>query len=209
MAYRYTERPEVCGAGAGTRIMKKKTETKRKNYVGRFDGRVKQKKPRRELSSKQARFMAEYLAGREKKVAALLAGYSDKNPKQSAVQALKAIRSICPEVMDRIGLTLDSLIQKHLLPLLYATETKYAMHKGKFKDERIVEALGIQLGATRLAFELRGALKQESESEHYSGIDTIIIDIPRPRYDIPARDVPATPIPRLNKPKPPEDSNGE
>jgi Terminase small subunit len=179
---------------------KPKKEKQRRNHVGKFDGRMK-KKPRR-LTFKQSRFLAEYLKGREQKIAALNAGYSKNNPSQSAAQAMKAIKNICPEVMDEAGLTLDALIKKHLVPLLFATETKYAQHEGKFTDERMVEALNVQLGATRMAFELRGAFpQQQSESQHYGGIDTIIIDIPRPRYDIPARDVPASPIPRLDRPK--------
>jgi Terminase small subunit len=187
------------------RNAKPKTEKKRTNYVGKFDGRMKEKKTERTLTSKQERFMEEYMKSRELRSAALLAGYSKNYPSQSGAQALKAIKSICPEVMDEVGLTLDALIKKHLIPLLFATETKFAMHKGKFKDERTVEALQIQLGATRMAFELRGAFpQQQSESQHYGGIDTIIIDIPRPDYSIPPKDVPASPLPQLKKPKTPE-----
>ena len=86
--------------------------------------------------------------------------------------------------MDRIGLTLEEVIYKHLCPLLEAEETKFAQHEGQFTDSVDVDALGIRLGATRTALELHGAIGAGAElaieEGRRAGIDVIIVDIPRP-----------------------------
>lgn len=130
----------------------------------------------RKLTGKQRDLVEGLAAGKTQRQAALDAGYSEKNPDQSAYQAVKALGERCREVMDRLGLTDEHLIQKHLVPLLEARETKFFAFRrtvrekvrGKSKrkktivkivqviEEREVEALGTRSIALDMAFKLRG-----------------------------------------------------
>jgi hypothetical protein len=79
--------------------------------------------------------------------------------------------------MNEMGLTDHFLIEKYLLPLLEAKETKF------FKDgeKRInVAALGIRHTALDTAFKLRGSYARADDPTMGMRGNTIIIDIPRP-----------------------------
>jgi phage terminase small subunit len=78
------------------------------------------KKKKRELTPRRARLIKEMLKGKTLAKAGESAGYSPKNPAQSAFQALSQIQKSMPEVMHRLGLTRENLIEKHLKPLLRA-----------------------------------------------------------------------------------------
>jgi phage terminase small subunit len=79
-------------------------------------------KAKGKLTLKQSRFASAYMRTRSKKKAALEAGYSPKNPSESEIQALHEIQKKAPEIMAHVGLSLDTLIRKHLVPLLHAEE---------------------------------------------------------------------------------------
>jgi hypothetical protein len=79
--------------------------------------------------------------------AARKAGYSEKNLAQSGHQALKAIRLRMPELMDEAGLTERALIEKYLVPLLSAKDTKYFQRRGKVTDKRTAPDNDIRLRA--------------------------------------------------------------
>src|SRR5947199_97521 len=83
--------------------------------------------------------------------AARRAGYSDKNLAQSGHQALKAIRLRMPEVMDDLGLTDRHLIEKHLVPLLSATTTKFFQHEGRVRQSRRIADNDARLKALDIA----------------------------------------------------------
>src|ERR1700674_999418 len=83
----------------------------------------------KQLTPRQVAFASNVLEGRTLTEAARRAGYSDKNLAQSGHQALKAIRLKLPELMDELGLTERTLIEKHLVPLLSATITKFFQHE--------------------------------------------------------------------------------
>jgi len=143
------------------------------------------KKAARPLNMKQSRFAIEWMKTRSLKKAALAAGYSPKNPSQSGAQVIAVIKEKAPEVMNRCGLTLETIIKKYLFPLLEAEETIFAQHEGEFCDSVDVDALQIRLGAMRTALEVHGAIGSGSieaalEDQRRSGIDVIVIDIPRP-----------------------------
>ena len=70
---------------------------------------------------------------------------------------MELLKEKAPEVMARLGITLESVVEKKLVPLMNAVETKFAQHEGKFTDRVEVDALAIQLGATRTALELLNA----------------------------------------------------
>jgi hypothetical protein len=122
------------------------------------------------------------------KAAALAAGYSPNNPDQSAYQALNAIKLKMPELMDKMGLTDEALIEKHLVPLLNATETKFSQFEGKFTDEREVIAWGPRTSGLDMAWKLKGRYAKSDEDGAKVGVSVIILNSPRPQR--PAIDVP-------------------
>jgi hypothetical protein len=97
--------------------------------------------------------------------ATIAAGYSDQNPRQSGFQALEQIRKKMLELLDKHGLTDDSLIDKYLRPALEAKETKFAQFEGKFTDKRNVVAWGPRLTALDMALNLKGSFPREGAAE--------------------------------------------
>jgi len=85
----------------------------------------------KELTPRQIIFARHLLIGATITEAARRAGYSKKNLAQSGHQALQTIRLKSPELMARLELTPQVLIEKHLVPLLSATKTKVFQYKGK------------------------------------------------------------------------------
>jgi Terminase small subunit len=173
-------------------------------------------KARKPLNPRQSRFEIAYVKTRSLKKAALAAGYSPKNPTQSGRQALAVIKEKAPEVMNRLGLTLETIIHKYLTPLLEAEETKFAQFEGEFTDAVEVDALSIRLGAVRTALEIHGAIGAGAvavlEEGRRAGVDVYVIDIPRPGDGYASDDAinvtPVKPESNGNKPKneiPPED----
>lgn len=150
---------------------------KRKHY---------QKVPKGGLTIRQSR-MAQILSQRAKLgiksngEAAVLAGYSSKNPHESAAQALSAIRKKTPEILDELGLTVRSVIKNHLEPLLAATTIKVAQHEGEITDYVELADNRIRLDTQKTIFELHGAYPTEQEKQQGSmGVEVIVVDIPRP-----------------------------
>jgi hypothetical protein len=90
-----------------------------------------------------------------------------------------------PELLERHGLGEEVLIEKYLLPLLDANETKFfptgIKRNGKTVYQVDVQALGIRHAALRTAFELHGsyAPRDPKEAAQY-GVKIIRVDIPRP-----------------------------
>jgi len=80
---------------------------------------------KKKLTQKQRKLVENMAKGMPQGQAAIEAGYAPKYACQAAYQALESVRKLIPEVLDRVGLTDDALIEKHLLPMLNATETKY------------------------------------------------------------------------------------
>jgi hypothetical protein len=81
------------------------------------------------------------------------------------------------------------MIDKHLRPLLEATDTKLAQHNGEFTDSREIPDNHTRLGATRMAFELLGAFKAEDPALPASTVEVIVSDMPRPDYSVEPIDV--------------------
>jgi hypothetical protein len=97
---------------------------------------------------------------------------------QGAHQALKQIQGKVPQIMDEIGLTDHLLIEKYLVPLLDAEETKF-FKEGKRRIN--VPALGIRHTALDTAFKLRGSYAPRDPAEAAQfGIKVVVVDIPRP-----------------------------
>ena len=152
------------------------------------------KRRNRELSTRQKKYVEARLEGQSKTDAAITAGYSAKNAGQSGYQVEKAIAGRMRELMDDVGLTTRLLIEKHLIPLLDATETKFFPWRKTTKrgthqiiDRREVKALAIQLAALDMAFRLRGdyAPKQIDTEPDVSDEVTVINIGGIPRYNEP------------------------
>jgi hypothetical protein len=133
---------------------------------------------KRKLTTRQQAFVKELAQGKTLTQAAKTAGYTDKNPAQAGYQALAQLRGRVPELLERHGLGEEVLIEKYLLPLLEANETKF-FNDGKKQIE--VQALTIRHAALRTAFELHGsyAPRDPKEAAQY-GVRVIRVDIPRP-----------------------------
>jgi hypothetical protein len=116
------------------------------------------------LTPRQAVFLGNLAQGMTVTCAALRAGYSDRNPAQSGYQALKTIEHRVPALMERDGLTGDTLIQKYLVPALNATEIKTAHHAGRFIYSKPLVAWGPRLTALDFAFRISGMYQTERES---------------------------------------------
>ena len=86
--------------------------------------------------------------------AGTVAGYSDRT---AASRALKGIAERAPEVLERLGLTIDHVVDKCLRPLLEAKETKFFASNGIVLDTKEVEALDIRIRAIEVWARLMGA----------------------------------------------------
>ena len=155
----------------------------------------------KKLTPRQHAFVKNLAKGASQKDAFIAAGYKAKHPDQGAHQALKQIQGKVPLIMDQMGLTDHHLIEKYLVPLLDAEETKF-FNEGKKRIN--VPALGIRHAALDTAFKLRGSYAPRSpkEAEQF-GVKVIVVDIPRP----PRNAIDVTPPVTGGNGKPPSDSN--
>jgi hypothetical protein len=170
---------------------------------------------KRKPTVRQEKFVKSLATGKTLAEAALDAGYSPKNADQSGYQALNALRGRMPQLLEKHGIGEEVLIEKHLVPLLSAHETKFFPTGIKMKNKTVysvnVEALGIRHAALRTAFELHGsyAPRDPKEAAQY-GVKIIKIDIPRPAdtfnqfVDV----IPETALTRHGT-KPPAPTNGK
>jgi hypothetical protein len=144
---------------------------------------------KRKPNARQQKFVKALAEGKTLTQAAKEANYSSKNPGQSGYQALAQLRGRVPELLERHGLGEEVLIEKYLLPLLEAEETKFfptgiTVAVGK-KNKKVfqvnVQALGTRLAALRTAFELHGSYAPRDPREAASfGVKVVRVDIPRP-----------------------------
>ena len=140
------------------------------------------KKKQPTLTQKQSRFAQALMQERNMSKAALLAGYSTKSVGKSAHQALQAIQKKVPTIMDELGLSVNVLIQKHLVPLLNATTTKLATDEGEFTDYVDLEDNNARFNALDAAFRLHGAYAPKEQITRESSVMHVLInDIPAPR----------------------------
>jgi phage terminase small subunit len=128
-------------------------------------------KAKKMLTLKQARFSAALMKARTKREAAIIAGYSRKNIDQSANQAYNAILTKAPEAMGQAGLIAPGNHERHLVPLLQATEVKLAQHKGQFTDFVELEDNHDEAGGDEHGFQAAGRIsagRSSARREEYS-----------------------------------------
>ena len=136
---------------------------------------------KRKLTQRQQKLVKNLAAGMNQSDAAVEAGYSNKNPRQSGHQAMEQIQRRMSELFDELGLTDRAIIEKHLVPLLSATEAKFFPYRkqivvlpaeGKRNrkidkdllletvqliDVREVAALRTRVAALDIVFKLKGS----------------------------------------------------
>lgn len=116
------------------------------------------------------------------------AGYAHR---QDSHKALKSIRAKAPEILERLGMTVEHVADKCLRPLLTAEETKFFADKGVVIDSRTVAAYDIRARAIDLWAKLMGAYTPQKlqvngsltlEMEHLSDdeLDQTIADLAGP-----------------------------
>jgi hypothetical protein len=155
----------------------------------------------KKLTPRQHAFVRNLAKGASQKDAFIAAGYKAKHPDQGAHQALKQIQGKVPQIMDQMGLTDHLLIEKYLVPLLDAEETKF-FNEGKRRIN--VAALGIRHTALDTAFKLRGSYApRDPKAAEQFGNMVVVVDIPRPPKHHPAIDVQPS-----GNGKSPTDNNG-
>jgi hypothetical protein len=111
-------------------------------------------KKKGKLTLKQAKLVQALPESNSVAEAGAKAGYGYR---QDAHRALKSISERAPEVLERLGLTIDYVADKCLRPLLEAKETKFFQKDGIVMQERDVEANDIRIRAIELWGKLMGA----------------------------------------------------
>lgn len=154
------------------------------------------------LTQRQQKLVKNLAAGMNQSDAAVEAGYSEKNPRQSAHQAVYQIQRRMPELFDKLGLSDRVIIEKHLVPLLNATETKFVPYRkqivastvrGKRNqkidkdllvetvqviDVREVAALSTRIAALDIVFKLKGSYGRRQIGVDPEAIVTVqVIDV--------------------------------
>jgi hypothetical protein len=82
-----------------------------------------------------------------------------------------------------MGITLESVVYKKLVPLMEFQETKFAQHKGKFTEYVNVDNGPIQLRATNTLLRLMNAFPPEDPAIAAKiAVEKIIVDMPRPDW---------------------------
>ena len=165
------------------------------------------RKKKHRLTAKQQELIRQLAKTKHLGKAAIEAGYSPKNATQSAAQALAAIQKTAPELLAKHGLDDDSLIEKHVIPLLNAEETKFfTLPVGKGKDRRLqIESRKTANWTARqngldMAFKIRGLYVREQENKGPE-FSVVMIDASnRPDCSAMRRAQPKIEVPGLNAP---------
>jgi hypothetical protein len=114
----------------------------------------KRQKKKQGLTLKQKRLLEALPTSDSVAEAGEKAGYFDR---QTAHRALNNLSERAPEVLNRLGLTIEHVADKCLRPLFEAKETLFFANKGIVLDSREVEALGIRVRAIEVWAQLMGA----------------------------------------------------
>ena len=139
---------------------------------------------KRKIPFRARRLVREILSGKHKtiKSAGEAAGYAHKD----AYRALSKLQGTMSEILDQAGMTDGFLAENCLRPLLHATQTKLGQHKGKFRDRVQVEDNDVRLRALDIALRIKGKYAPPpAEQAHKHAVQVLILDVPRPKRDIP------------------------
>ena len=143
----------------------------------------RKKRPRIDrLTPKQQRFLEVFQEVETAGMAAVIAGYSPKNPAQSGYQALRDIKAKAVDILDAHGLTCDHLIQNYLSVALNAKRPMFVAKNGKQIEFVMTNDWPARVRALDIAFKLRGDYATtEDVMKDATSVRVIRIDVPRPR----------------------------
>ncbi len=143
-------------------------------------GPLPQPKKGPKFTIRQKKLLQELPTSKTITEAAIKAGYGPKNAGQLGSQALQRMRGRVPDLLDRVGLSEEFLIEKHLKPLLSATETKFVREEERVRVGRKIEVRSVvnkyvladnaaRLNALGKAFLLHGsyAPRDPKEAAHF------------------------------------------
>jgi hypothetical protein len=116
------------------------------------------------------------------KGSAISVGYSHTD----AYRALANLQGTMSEILDQAGMTDAFLAQNCLKPLLNATQLKICQYKGKVKDVVEVADTDARIRALDIALRIKGKYAPlPVEQAHKHAVKVLILDVPRPKRDIP------------------------
>lgn len=118
------------------------------------------------LTTKQLVAVREYAKSGDYDKAARTLAVSRKSVEKAVYRA----KQFTPELLESLGLSLPHAVDRYLRPLLDASETKFAQHKGEFTDTVEVADNGIRLQALRTLLELLDAFPKQGQSSVNVGI---------------------------------------
>lgn len=96
------------------------------------------------MSPRETKLLKALRSGKTLTDAAIDAGYASGTralASQSGHQALRNLQRRMPEILDDMGLTQEAVVEKYLMPLLDATETKFFPFRKTVKDRDGVETV--------------------------------------------------------------------
>lgn len=184
-------------------------------------GPLPQPKKGHKFSNRQKKLLQELPNSKTVTEAAIKAGYSPKTAGQGGHQAIKAMRGRIPDLMDRIGLSEEFLIERHLKRHLTKTRTVFVREEviqkratGTGKSRRVEEIVRhkvkkytlednqVQLRAMEQAFLLHGSYAPRDPKEAAQfGVKVVVMNVRGPARQ-PIDIKPGMEIPPL------EESNG-
>jgi hypothetical protein len=164
---------------------------------GKKKPKVHERKKRKTLTVRQAKYIQERAKGKTQAQAAEAAGYSTTRADQSGYQVEKQLRGRVPELLDSVGLSERSLIEKYLVPVLNAKEVIEKWCEKKKKDieaATILAAMGLSHSGLRTAFELHGSYAPKLyDNQAQQPPVNVIIDLQGPDWSKPPNNIPQLP----------------
>lgn len=116
---------------------------------------------KRALTLKQKKLVKALAVEETQAEAGKVAGYTTR---QATNQALKTIKEKMPQLMDRLGLTDEALIDKYLRPGLEANKTEFFADKGVVIETRDVISWGDRRGFLDMAFKVKGSYPRNTDA---------------------------------------------
>jgi hypothetical protein len=145
---------------------------------------MSKKKPnrRKSLTPREIKFLQAYQEVQNQAEAAVIAGYSPKNPSQSGAQVMAAIKDKAPDVLTRHGLTLDEGIGKYLATQLNAEKPVFFLRDGMPEQFIFVHDWSARSRALDMLFKLHGSYAtSEDVLKDATSVRVIRVDVPRPK----------------------------
>jgi hypothetical protein len=139
---------------------------------------------KRKIPFRARALVREVLSGKHKTIASAgrAAGYSGN----AAHRALSEVQGTITEIMDQAGLTDVYLVEKCIKPLLHAKSVRFFQADGEILESRPFADHDTRLRALDIALRIKGKYAPLAvEQAHKHAVQVLILDVPRPKRDIP------------------------